>query len=93
MYKCKIKECPSIFYDVYKLKPRNKYSTRSKKILAEPKCKTKTEQFVITYRAPHIWNEMLSINNEISNIETYFSLKKKVKEVILVNEKLLSNHF
>ena len=93
MYKSKMEECPNIFHDIFKLKPQNKYSKRRKHILSEPFCKTKTEQFTVAYRGPHIWNKILTIDNDIGSIKSYPSFKKSIKRIILSNENLIHDIF
>ena len=49
--KCKLGIAPAIFQSIYTLKPENKYVTRSQGTLAEPFCRTKFQQFSISFRA------------------------------------------
>ena len=87
MFKCKLKICPRIFYSLYTLKPQNKYTTRSYGHLFEPLCKTKFEQFRITYRAPHLWNKLLASKREITDLDNLPLYKEKVKGPSFRNRK------
>ena len=57
MFKCKLKLSPPIFHNIYQLKPSNKYTLRSKDVVLEPKCKTKSDQFSISFRAPYLMEQ------------------------------------
>ena len=62
LFKCKLKTCPPIFLNLYKERPPNKYNMKSKDVLVEPACKTKLASFSISYRAPFLWNKLISPN-------------------------------
>ena len=83
MFKCKIKACPHVFHSLYTLNPPNKYNTRSAEILVEPLCRTKFEQFNISYRATHLWNKLVASNSEISNVKTFGCFRNKLKNLLL----------
>ena len=84
-FNCKLKESPRIFHNIFTLKPPNKYTTRAHDVLNEPFCKTKYEQFRITYRAPHLWNKIVS-STDVANLETLPLFKKKIKELLLCSD-------
>ena len=86
LFKCKLKTCPRIFYDLYAEKPPNKYLMRSKGLLTEPKCKTKFETFNISYRAPFLWNKIVSPHFETFNIDSFNLFKIKVKDTLTTLE-------
>ena len=82
IYKCKNKSAPSIFHNLYTLKPPNKYTMRNNNLLIEPLKRTKFGQFSISFRGPYLWNKILANKPNIWNIEYYPLFKKKLKETI-----------
>ena len=83
MFQCKMLTSPSIFRELFKSKPANKYSTRSINTIIEPTCKTKLAQFSISYRAPRLWNKIIIPSSNLSKMENFYTLKKNVKLYLL----------
>ena len=65
MYFCKNGNTPSIFKRIYKLKPINKCTTRSKNILLKPLCKKNFAKFKLSYRGPNLRNKFIAPNNDL----------------------------
>ena len=78
MFKCKLNISPKIFRNLFKIKPPNKYILRSQ-FLVEPLAKTKIEEFSISFRGPHLWNKIVALNPDLSEIEKPSLFKSKVK--------------
>ena len=66
MFKCKENLSPSVFINLYNLKPKSKYELRDSKNIQEPFCKTKIDQFCISYRGPFLWNKIVLPNFDFS---------------------------
>ena len=80
MHKVKNQQVPKVFTTSFKIY-RNKYNTKSTSItFSKPFCRTKTSQFSIMFRGPHIWNSLIS--NELLNLP-YNTFKNKVKKLCL----------
>ena len=79
-FKCKTSTAPEIFHNIYTLKDSGKYTTRSNN-LHKPVVKSNYEKFIITYRAPHLWNNLP--NSILNNIDVSLSsFKDKIKTYI-----------
>ena len=82
-FKCKNGSAPEIFQNIYTLKGSGKYTTRSNQ-LHTPVIKSNYEKFIVTYRAPHLWNNLpnsISDNNDLSFISFKNEIKKHIKEI------------
>ena len=90
MHKCKIGLIPSIFQNIFTLQPVNKYVTRSRPSLIKPLCKTKFEQFNITFRGPHLWNNLIVNSPKLNNIDHFPLFKMKIKDLLLESN---TSHF
>ena len=82
MFKCKNKTSPPIFHKVFQLKPTNKYTMRSTGTVLEPICKTKLDQFSISFRSPHLWNKLIVNNGHHIQTETFCSFLNIVKKAL-----------
>ena len=69
MFICKISITPSVFSDIYRRKPINKYLLRSIGRLSEPYFREKCSEFIISFCGPHIWNKILARNSSVANIQ------------------------
>jgi hypothetical protein len=92
MYKSKFQQCPSIFNDLYEIKPNIKYTLRTTGLI-EPLCKTKQEQFKITYRAPHIWNKILAKYSNLQGVNNINCFQKLIKKSISKYKNLINDFF
>ena len=82
MFKCKKKIAPSIFHNLFRPKPENKYNIRSRGKLTEVFYKNERTQFTIDYRGPHLWNELAHDNfRTLDSLPLY---SKKIKEFMLM---------
>ena len=77
------KSCPVILNDLYKPKPSTKYRLRNDGVLLEPYNKTKSSDFCISYRGPHLWNKLLSNHEDVIQCDQFFLFKEKLKNLIL----------
>jgi hypothetical protein len=82
MFKCKFKTSPPIFHDLYKLRPKNKYTLRYEGTLSTPLCKTKYSQFTMSYRAPNLWNLLILPSKEMNSTESPMVFKNKAKTAV-----------
>ena len=79
MYLCKNKNTTSIFKHIYKLKPINKYTTRSKNILFKPLCKK------------NLWNRFIAPNNDLLEAVTIHIFKIRLKKIIFASTNILED--
>ena len=89
MYLCKNGNTPSIFKHIYKLKPFNKYTTKSKNILFKPLCKKNFAKFKLSYRGPDLWNEAIAPNNDLLEAVTIHIFKILLKKIIFASANIL----
>jgi hypothetical protein len=78
--------CPLVFKDLFILKPINKYNLRNNNFVNEPFCKTRFNQFCISYRAPYLWNRIVLPHFDLST--TFPVFKNKLKNFILSIENI-----
>ena len=64
MHLCKSGNTSSILKLIYTLKPFNKYTTRSKKVLLKPLYKKSFAKFKLRYCGPHLRNKIIAPNND-----------------------------
>lgn len=88
MYKCKNNLCPSIFNDIYVMKPKNKYTMRNNKSLYEPPCRTNFNKFCISYRGPYLWNKIIIpfFSSVDLNGYTYSLFSSQLKRLLFLIE-------
>ena len=89
MFKCKLKLSPPIFHKIYQLKQPTKYTLRSKDVALEPKCKTKLDQFNISFRSPYLWNKLIVNNSNFEQTEIFSSFRNNVKKLMFTTENIL----
>ena len=82
MFKCKKKIAPPIFYNLFTLKPENKYNIRSRGKLTGLFYRKKHTRFNIDYRGLHLWNELGHDN--FRTLDSLPLFRKKMKEFILM---------
>ena len=82
MYKCKYDLSPTVFHEIYKQKPKNKYQLRRNEPLYEPLCRTNFDKFCITYRGPSLWNKIVLNNFDFSDNPSFSSFKFELKKII-----------
>jgi hypothetical protein len=87
VYMWKYDLSPLIFKDLFILKPLSKFNMRNNNYLNKPLCRTKFNQFCITYRAAHLWNKIILPNFGLPL--TYSVFKIKLKDLILSIENIL----
>ena len=77
MHKVKNEQTPQIFKTIFS-KKNNKYNTRSCRRLtfSKPLYKTKSTQYNISFRGPHLWNSL--VPTELKNL-SYPIFKSKIK--------------
>ena len=73
------------------MKPPNKYEMRSIGTVLEPKCKTKLDQFSISYRSPQLWNKLIVTKPNLTQIDKFSSFRNNVKKLLLANENIYSS--
>ena len=97
MFKCKNKDCPKAFENLFTLKPKSKYQLKRSRSLLEPFCKIKFSQLSITYRGPRLWNTIvLSQNTDLEQSTTLKVFKEKkliLKGLRLIFSLLTMLHF
>ena len=54
---------------------------RSKGVVLERKCKTKSDQFSISFRSPHLWNKLVANNPIFTQTEQFSSFEKMSKSI------------
>ena len=80
MFKCKNKDCPKAFENLFTLKLKNKYQLKRSCTLLEPFCISKFSQLCINYRDPHLWNTLvISQNTDLEQPTTLKVFKEKLK--------------
>ena len=80
MQKVKTQHIPYVFTNSFKIYS-NKYNTRTTNTtFYKPFFRTKTSQFSITFRGPHIWNSLIS--NELLNL-SFNTFRNKTKHLCL----------
>ena len=80
---------PSIFKHIYRLKPINKHTTRSKDILFKPFCKKNFAKFKLSYRGQHLWNKFIAPNNNQLEAVTILIFKIRLKKIIFASTNIL----
>ena len=83
MYLCKNGNTPSIFKQIYTLKPINKYTTRSKNVLLKPLSKKNFAKFKLSYRRSHLWNKFIIPNNDLLEAVKIHISKIQLKKLSL----------
>ena len=83
MYLCKNGNTPSIFKQIYTLKPINKYTTRSKNVLLKPLSKKNFAKFKLSYRRSHLWNKFIIPNNDLLEAVKIHISKIRLKKLSL----------
>ena len=89
MYICKSGNTPSILKLIYTLKPFNKYTARSKKVLFKPLCKKNFVKFKLSYSGPHLRNKFIAPNNDLLEAVTINIFKIRLKKIIFASNKIL----
>ena len=85
MYKVKNNLAPDIFQKRFTLNRKRKYMIRSSfSNLEKPLRHSKLSQFSISYRRPHLWNEITS--DKSRNAKTLGTLKENTKQMLLFSE-------
>ena len=85
MYKVKNNTIPSIFQNRFMLNNKHKYTTRSSaENYKKPIKNTKFSQFSISFRGPHLWNQITS--DESKHATSLFHFKKLIKKSLLSSE-------
>ena len=78
MYKVKNNTIPNIFQNRFMLNNKHRYTTRSSaENYKKPKKNSKFSQFSISFRGPHLWNQITS--NESKNATSLFNFKTLIK--------------
>ena len=93
MFICKISKTPSVFSDIYRRKPINKYLLRSIGILSEPYFREKCSEFIISFCGPHIWNKILARNSSVANIQLPSLFKTIIKTAISNTVNLITESY
>ena len=70
MFTCKTDIKPSVFSDIYRLKPINKDLRRPIGILSKPYYQGKCFEFIISFCESHIWNKVLAKKPSIADIQS-----------------------
>ena len=72
---------PPMFHNIFKLKQPNKYVMRSTGAgtVLEPKCKTRSDQFNVTFCSPYLWTKLIVRNSDFTQTELVSSFRKNVK--------------
>ena len=91
IYLCKNENTPSIFKHIYKRKPINKYTARSKNILFKPLCKKNFARFNLSYRGPHFWNKFTAQNNDLLEAITTHIFKIRLTKIIFASTNILED--
>ena len=91
MYLCKNGNTPSILKHIYKLKPINKYTTRSKNILFKPLCQKNYGKSELSYRGPQLWNKFIVPNNDLLEAVTIHIFKIRLKKIIFASTNILED--
>ena len=91
MYLCKNGNTLSIFKHVYKLKPINNYTARSKNILFKPLCKKSFAKLKLSYRGLHLWNKFIAPNNDLLEAVTIHIFKIRLKKIIFASTNILED--
>ena len=91
MYVFKTGNAPSVFKDIYTLKPINKHTTRSKNVLFNPLSKKKFAKFKLSYRGPHLWNKFIAPNNDLLEAVTIHIFKIRLKKIIFASTNMLED--
>ena len=82
MYEIKSNLTPTVFRNSFTL---NRNTTRSSvSNFRKPLKKTKLSQFSISYRGPHLWNEITT--SESRNSKTLNIFKNNIKNTLLFSE-------
>ena len=89
MHICKSGNTSSIIKLIYTLKPFNKYTTRSKKVLLKPICIKKLAKFKLNYYGPHLRNKVIAPNNDLLQDVTINIFKMRLKKIIFASNKIL----
>ena len=90
-YICKNGNTSSIFKHIYKVKPINKYTIRSKNIFFKPLCKKNFAKFKWNYRGPHLWNKFIASNNDLLETVTIHIFKIRLKKIIFASTNILED--
>ena len=91
MYFCKNGSTPSIFKHIYRLKPINRYTTRSKNVLSKPICKKNVAKCKLSYRGPHLWNKFIAPNHDTLEVKTINIFKMQLKKIIFASTYILED--
>ena len=91
MYFCKNGSPRSIFKHIYRLKPINKYTTRSKNVLSKPLCKKNVVNCKLSYRGPHLWNKCIAPNHDTLEVKTINIFKMQLKKIIFASTDILED--
>ena len=85
MYIVKNNLAPDIFQKLVTLNRKRKYMTRSSvSNFEKPLRHSKLSQFSISYRGPHLWNEITS--DKSRNAKTLGTFKENTKQMLLFSE-------
>ena len=71
-----------MFFKNFLLK-KKKYTLKSQGNYAKPFKKSKLTQFSISYRGPHMWNNLLDKQTELKSIINPNTFKQKLKVLII----------
>ena len=82
MYKTCRKLVPDVFQTLF-VEKINKYTLKSQGNYAKPFKKSKLTQFSISYRGPHVWNNLLDKQTELKSIINQNTFKQKLKVLII----------
>jgi len=86
LFKCKTKTAPTIFHNIYTLKRKNKYTTRSGNKLIEPFSSSRMSDFRLSNRGPRIWNFFTGLHPSLLKLENLKIFKHSVKKMLLTFE-------
>ena len=82
IFKCKNKETPQIFENIYNIKDFNNNSIRCYGKLVKPFCRMKLTEFSISFRGPKLWNEIVISKLLITLDISFDAFKKYIKSTI-----------
>ena len=91
MYLCKNGNTLSIFKHVYKLKPINNYTARSKNILFKPLCKKSFAKLKLSYRGLHLWNKFIAPNNDLLEAVMIHIFNIRLKRIIFASTNIFED--
>ena len=93
MFKCKNETAPQSFHYLYTVKPQVKYGLRNSNQLVTPLVKRRYGQFKISYRAPHLWNNIVANKDHLHNIQSLPLFGINIKQILMNNLENIYQYF